>query len=63
MWTGYEEYPKEEYLKNWGICISKMIKALELKEKYDGKELQKRDKDLITEGMELLIKYQDSFCY
>jgi hypothetical protein len=65
IWTGYEEYPSEEYLKNWGICIGKMIKALELKEKYDrtGNVVTEKDKQLINEGIELLIRYQDSFFY
>jgi hypothetical protein len=65
IWTGFEEKPKEEYLKEWGTILNKMIKALELKEKYSEKDydLTKQQKDIIAEGMELLIKYQDSFFY
>lgn len=71
MWTGYEEVPREEYLKEWGSCIGKMIKALELKEKYfdnsdwyllNDKDKEKNEKK-IKEGMELLIKYQNEFFY
>ena len=65
IWTGYEEVPREEYLKEWGSCVSKMIKALELKEKYFCEEynMSNQDKKIIKEGMELLIKYQDEFIY
>ena len=71
IWTGYEEVPREEYLKEWGSCVSKMIKALKLKEKYfdssDWYMLNDKDKEKIEEkikeGMELLIKYQNEFLY
>ena len=65
MNVGYEDRPVEESRKEWGSIISKMIRALELKEKYqcrsyDMSEKEKRD---VNEGMELLIKYQDEFLY
>ena len=66
IWTGYEEVPREEYLKEWGSCVSKMIKALELKEKYFESckaVIPESDEKKIAEGMELLIKYQNEFMY
>lgn len=64
VWTGYEERPKEESRKEWGAILGKMIKALELKEKYFcAAVIPKNDDNLIREGLELLIKYQDEFIY
>jgi hypothetical protein len=65
IWTGYEEKPKEESRREWGTILGKMIKALELKEKYfcDEYNMPNQDKKIIKEGMELLIKYQDEFIY
>ena len=68
VWTGYEERPKEESRKEWGSILGKMIKALELKEKYFEKYFElgspsEKEKEIIREGLELLIKYQDEFIY
>ena len=68
VWTGYEERSKEESRKEWGAILGKMIKALELKEKYFEKYFEsgspsEKEKEIIREGMELLIKYQDEFIY
>ena len=65
IWTGFEEKSKEESRKEWGTILSKMIKALELKEKYfcDEYNMSDQDKKIIKEGMELLIKYQNEFIY
>lgn len=65
MWTGYEERPKEESRKDWGAILGKMIKALELKEKYFCAEydIPNQDKKIIKEGLELLVKYQDELSY
>ena len=64
VWTGYEERPKEESRKEWGAILGKMIKALELKEKYFCETvIPKNDDNLIREGLELLIKYQNEFIY
>lgn len=65
IWTGYEEKPKEEYRKEWGTILSKMIRALEIKERCFEKEFTMTDKEKaeVKEGMELLVKYQDEFLY
>ena len=64
IWTGYEENP--DYIKDWGTILNKMIKALELKEKYFESckaVIPESDEKKIAEGMELLIKYQNEFMY
>lgn len=62
---GCKERPEVDYRRDWGSILSKMIRALELKEKYFNEEynMTSADKKIMDEGMELLIKYHDCFYY
>lgn len=61
----YVEKLKEETRKEWGSIISKMIRALELRGKYENRlyAMNEKEKKEVDEGFSLILKYHDSFFY